>query len=173
MTSFDTLPLDVNCGHLLTGSNLSDRPRRGGGGGDGDNDGNNERDNGGGENEDSSRGEASPNGSPSSPLTLSLPGTGGHANVQSGHGRLSHQDGAAVTALSYSSRRNLLVPSSRPTDQLSSFRWPLGCRKIQYLCTLVRGEALRQFDMLSADFESSTPLTLEAIFWYWVRIFSC
>ena len=41
--------------------------------------------------------------------------------------------------------------------------------KIQYLRTLVHGEALRQFDMLSADFKSITPLTLEAIFWYWVR----
>ena len=36
--------------------------------------------------------------------------------------------------------------------------------KIQYLRTLVRGEALRQFDMLSADFESSNPLILKAIF---------
>ena len=44
--------------------------------------------------------------------------------------------------------------------------------KIQYLGTLVCGEALRQFDMLSADFESSTPLILEAIFWYWVCNFS-
>ena len=45
--------------------------------------------------------------------------------------------------------------------------------KIQYLCKLVIGEALRQFDMLSADFESSTSLTLEAIFWYWVHTFFC
>ena len=44
--------------------------------------------------------------------------------------------------------------------------------KIQYLCKLVRREALHQFDMLSADFESSTPLILEAIFWYWVCNFS-
>ena len=29
-------------------------------------------------------------------------------------------------------------------------------QKIQYLSTLVRGEALRQFDMLSADFEIMT-----------------
>ena len=36
--------------------------------------------------------------------------------------------------------------------------------KIQYLCKLVRREALPQFYMLSADFESSTPLTLEAFF---------
>ena len=42
--------------------------------------------------------------------------------------------------------------------------------KIQYLSALVCGEALRQFDMLSADFESSTPLALEAIFWYWVLL---
>ena len=63
-----------------------------------------------GENEDASRGEASTNGSQSSASTLSLPGMGGgHANVQSGHGRLSHQDGAAVTASLYSSRCNLLV----------------------------------------------------------------
>ena len=34
MTSFDTLPLDVDFGHLLTGSNFSDRLR--GCGGDGD-----------------------------------------------------------------------------------------------------------------------------------------
>ena len=46
MTSFDTLPLDVNFGHLLTGSNFSDRT--GGGGGNGDGGGNNNRDNGGG-----------------------------------------------------------------------------------------------------------------------------
>ena len=38
--------------------------------------------------------------------------------------------------------------------------------KMQYLCTLFHGEALRQFDMLYADFEISTPLTLEDIFWY-------
>ena len=37
MTSFDTLPLDVNFGHHLTGSNFSDFSRggRGGGGGGG------------------------------------------------------------------------------------------------------------------------------------------
>ena len=46
MTSFDTLSLDVNFGHLLTGSNFSNRPR--GCGGDGNDDGNNGRDNGGG-----------------------------------------------------------------------------------------------------------------------------
>ena len=46
-------------------------------------------------------------------------------------------------------------------------------RKIQYLRTLFCGKALRQFYMVSADFESSTPLTLEAIFWYSVRTFSC
>ena len=38
--------------------------------------------------------------------------------------------------------------------------------KIQYLRTLVHGEALRQFDMIYADFEIITPLTLETIFWY-------
>ena len=36
--------------------------------------------------------------------------------------------------------------------------------KNQYLRTLFRGEVLRQFDMLYADFKSITPLTLEAIF---------
>ena len=64
MTSIDTVPLNVNFGHLLTGSNFSDRPHGGGGGGgggdgdgggggygggyggDGDNNGNNNRDNG-------------------------------------------------------------------------------------------------------------------------------
>ena len=39
-----------------------------------------------------------------------------------------------------------------------------GAAKIQYLCTLVCGEVLRQFDMLFTDFEISTPITLEAIF---------
>ena len=34
---------------------------------------------------------------------------------------------------------------------------------IQYLCTPVRVESLRQFDTLSSNIESSTPLTLEAI----------
>ena len=45
--------------------------------------------------------------------------------------------------------------------------------KTQYFRTLVSGEALHQFDMLYADFESINPLTLEAIFWYWVRAFFC
>ena len=44
MASFDTPPLDVNFGHLLTGSNFSDRPC--GGRGDGDDDGKNDQDNG-------------------------------------------------------------------------------------------------------------------------------
>ena len=35
--------------------------------------------------------------------------------------------------------------------------------KIQYLSALVCGEALRQFDMLSADVEIGTPLTLDNI----------
>ena len=35
--------------------------------------------------------------------------------------------------------------------------------KVQYLCTLVRGEALRQFDALSDDVESGTPLIVEAV----------
>ena len=48
MKSFDTLPLDVNFGHLLTGSNFSDRPNGGQGGGDFDDDKNNDRDNDGG-----------------------------------------------------------------------------------------------------------------------------
>ena len=46
MTSFDTLPLNVDFGHLLTGSNYSERSC--GGGGDGNDDGNIGRDNGGG-----------------------------------------------------------------------------------------------------------------------------
>ena len=45
--------------------------------------------------------------------------------------------------------------------------------KIQYLCKIVLGDALHQFDMLYADFKSSSPLTLEAIFGYWVHNFSC
>ena len=45
MTSLDTVPLDVDFGHLLTGSNYSDRSRVGGGVGDVDDDGNNDRDN--------------------------------------------------------------------------------------------------------------------------------
>ena len=35
--------------------------------------------------------------------------------------------------------------------------------KVQYLRTLVHGEALRQFDMLSSELEITTPLTVEAI----------
>ena len=35
--------------------------------------------------------------------------------------------------------------------------------KIQYFHTLVHGEVFHQFDTLSDDIESSTPLTLEAI----------
>ena len=46
MTSFDTVPLDIDFGHLLTGSNYSDRLRVGGGVGDVDDNGNNDRDNG-------------------------------------------------------------------------------------------------------------------------------
>ena len=34
---------------------------------------------------------------------------------------------------------------------------------MQYLCTLVCGELLRQFDSLSADMESTNPLTAETI----------
>ena len=34
---------------------------------------------------------------------------------------------------------------------------------VQYLCTLVRGEALRQFDSLSADVEGANPLNVETI----------
>ena len=33
--------------------------------------------------------------------------------------------------------------------------------KIQYLCTLVRGEALRQFDLLSADVENTETLNVD------------
>ena len=35
--------------------------------------------------------------------------------------------------------------------------------KIQCSCTLVHGEALRQFDLLSSDMEIENPLKLEAI----------
>ena len=35
--------------------------------------------------------------------------------------------------------------------------------KVQYLHRLVRGEALRQFDLLSSDVENTNPLTVEAI----------
>ena len=35
--------------------------------------------------------------------------------------------------------------------------------KVQYLHTLLRGEALRKFDLMSADVESTNPLTVEAI----------
>ena len=35
--------------------------------------------------------------------------------------------------------------------------------KVQYLCTLVCREALRQFDTLSSDVEIGTPLTAETI----------
>ena len=38
MTSIDTVPLDVDFSHLLTGSNYSDRSRVGVGGGDVDDD---------------------------------------------------------------------------------------------------------------------------------------
>ena len=33
--------------------------------------------------------------------------------------------------------------------------------KIQYICTIVCGEALRQFDLLSTDMEGANPLTVE------------
>ena len=49
MTSIDTVPLDVDFGHVLTGSNYSDRSRVGGGVGDVDDERNNDRDNGLGE----------------------------------------------------------------------------------------------------------------------------
>ena len=35
--------------------------------------------------------------------------------------------------------------------------------KIRYLCTLVRGEALSQFDLLSSDVAGTDPLTVETI----------
>ena len=35
--------------------------------------------------------------------------------------------------------------------------------KIQYICTLVHGEALRQFYSLSADVEGVNPITVETI----------
>ena len=33
--------------------------------------------------------------------------------------------------------------------------------KVQYFCTIVHGEALRQFDSLSADVGSGNPLTVD------------
>ena len=38
-------------------------------------------------------------------------------------------------------------------------------KKIQYLSTLVRGKALRQIDMLSAEVESITSYNLNTLFW--------
>ena len=35
--------------------------------------------------------------------------------------------------------------------------------EVQYLCTLFRGEALRQFDLLSADVESTQTLNVDDI----------
>ena len=35
--------------------------------------------------------------------------------------------------------------------------------KVQYLCTLVHGEVLCQFDLLSTDVESVNPITVENI----------
>ena len=35
--------------------------------------------------------------------------------------------------------------------------------KVQYLCTIVRGETLHQFELLSTDVESTNPLKVEAI----------
>ena len=37
------------------------------------------------------------------------------------------------------------------------------CAKIQYLCTLFRGEALPQFDSYSSDVEGPNPINLETI----------
>ena len=34
--------------------------------------------------------------------------------------------------------------------------------KDQYICMLIRGEALRHFDLLSSDMDSTNPLTAEA-----------
>ena len=38
-------------------------------------------------------------------------------------------------------------------------------KKIQYLSTIVRGKALRQIDMLSAEVESITSYNLNTLFW--------
>ena len=35
--------------------------------------------------------------------------------------------------------------------------------KVQYLCNIVHGEALFQFDLLSSDVEGTNPLTVENI----------
>ena len=46
--------------------------------------------------------------------------------------------------------------------------------KVQFLCTIVRGEVLHQFDLLFDNIESSTPLTLESIILgLGVYLFSC
>ena len=44
--------------------------------------------------------------------------------------------------------------------------------KVQYLCTLVHGEALRQFDLMSADVENTdNPLTVDYLLKGLVRYF--
>ena len=47
--------------------------------------------------------------------------------------------------------------------------------KVQYICTLVRGEGLRQFDLLSADVKNTdTPLDmdylLKGLAWYFFPV---
>ena len=43
--------------------------------------------------------------------------------------------------------------------------------KVQYLHITFHGEALRQFDMLYTDLESGISLSVEDIFWDWIRTF--
>ena len=45
--------------------------------------------------------------------------------------------------------------------------------KIWYLCTLVRGEALLQFDLLSADVENTETLNVDNYIKFSVVFFSC
>ena len=47
------------------------------------------------------------------------------------------------------------------------------CAKIQNLCGLVRGEALRQLDVFPAVVESASPEALTSIILVWVHTFSC
>ena len=45
--------------------------------------------------------------------------------------------------------------------------------KIQFLCMLVYGEALCQFDTLSDKVGIITSENLRTLFWFWVRNFPC
>ena len=43
--------------------------------------------------------------------------------------------------------------------------------KVQYICKIVRGEALRQFDLMYYDVESTNPLSAENII-LWLALYS-